>query len=93
MNNLLKTYKTLESTLGPNSIESFEIVNTVHDYRLFWKPKKVKTVLLAESHVYTSNSDYGSYLNPSYLKLPASAGVLSSFSEVFPSVPIFSHSG
>ena len=70
MNNLLKTYKTLESTLGPNSIESFEIVNTVHDYRLFWKPKKVKTVLLAESHVYTSNSDYGSYLNPSYLKLP-----------------------
>ena len=70
MNNLLKTYKTLESTLGSNSIESFEIVNTVHDYRLFWKPKKVKTVLLAESHVYTSNSDYGSYLNPSYLKLP-----------------------
>lgn len=70
MNNLLKTYKTLESTLGSNSIESFEIVNTVHDYRLFWKPKKVKTVLLAESHVYTSNSDYGSYLNSSYLKLP-----------------------
>ena len=70
MNNLLKTYKTLESTLGSNSIESFEIVNTVHDYRLFWKPKKVKTVLLAESHVYTSNSDYESYLNTSYLKLP-----------------------
>ena len=70
MSNLLKTYKTLESTLGPNSIESFEIIKTVHDYRLFWKPKRIKTVLLAESHVYTSNSDYGSYLNTSYLKLP-----------------------
>ena len=68
MNSLLKTYKTLESTLGSNSIESYEIVNTVHDYRFFWKPKKVKTVLLADSHLYKSNSDYGSYLNPSYLK-------------------------
>ena len=70
MNSLLKTYKTLESTLGSKSIESFEIVNTVHDYRLFWKPKKVKTVLLAESHVYTFNSDYESNLNTSYLQLP-----------------------
>ena len=70
MNNLLKTYKTLESTLGLNSIESFKIINTVHDYRLFWKPKKVKTVLLAESHLFTSDSEHESYLDSSYLKLP-----------------------
>ena len=51
MNNLLKTYKTLESTLGLNSIESFEIVNTVHDYRLFWNQKKLKQFFW-QSHMY-----------------------------------------
>jgi hypothetical protein len=34
-------------------VEPLEVVKLVHDYRMYWKPKKVKTLLLAESHVYT----------------------------------------
>ncbi len=34
-------------------IEPLEVVKLVHDYRVYWKPLKVKTLLLAESHVCT----------------------------------------
>ena len=39
-------------------IEPFSIVKSVNDHRNFWKPNKVKILLLAESHVYTSNTEY-----------------------------------
>lgn len=39
-------------------LEPFDIVKSVDDHRNFWKPKKVKVLLLAESHVYTSVSKY-----------------------------------
>lgn len=35
-------------------VEPFEIVKQVHQYRMYWKPETVKTLLLAESHVFTS---------------------------------------
>ena len=47
--------------------QTFEIVKMVHDYRLYFKPEKVKTVLLAESHVYTSDDDFQSELPSDYL--------------------------
>jgi hypothetical protein len=38
--------------------ESFEVVEQVETYRNLWKPIQVNVVLLAESHVYTSQEDF-----------------------------------
>ncbi len=46
-------------------LERYEVVRAVEEYRHYWRPKTVKVVLLAESHVFTSKRDY-------LLKLPAS---------------------
>ncbi len=37
--------------------ESFEVVRAVDDHRRFWKPRNVETLLLAESHVHTSDQE------------------------------------
>ena len=37
--------------------ESFETIALIEDYRLYWKPKVVNVILLAESHVQTSDSE------------------------------------
>ena len=34
--------------------ESYPVVKLVNDYRLYWKPQRVKTILFAESHVFTN---------------------------------------
>jgi len=39
-------------------IEPFCVVKSVNDHRNFWKPNKVKVLLLAESHVYTTITEY-----------------------------------
>jgi len=39
-------------------INHLGIVKSVNDHRNFWKPNKVKVLLLAESHVYTSITEY-----------------------------------
>jgi hypothetical protein len=57
MNRLQFTYDkiTLEN---PNlTFESYHVVKLVHDYRLYWKPKRVKTILFAESHVFTNEPE------------------------------------
>jgi len=39
----------------PNlTFESYPVVKLVNDYRLYWKPQRVKTILFAESHVFTN---------------------------------------
>jgi hypothetical protein len=54
---LKETYNIIKNSKEPNiGIERFEIIKAVHDHKQFWKPKKVKTLLLAESHVYTSEN-------------------------------------
>ncbi len=35
-------------------LEPFDVVRTVDEHRNFWKPEKVRVLLLAESHVYTT---------------------------------------
>jgi hypothetical protein len=45
-----KIYKDYGNT---SEVEQFESVELVDKYRLFWKPDRVKIILLAESHVYT----------------------------------------
>ncbi len=54
MNNLAleTTYKKIKSIF--EQVEPFESVKLVEKYRKFWKPQKIKTILLAESHVFTS---------------------------------------
>jgi hypothetical protein len=37
--------------------EPFEVVSAVEAHRQFWRPEKVKTLLLAESHVYTTREE------------------------------------
>jgi len=46
------------------TFDSFSVVKTVHDLREFWKPEKVKVILLAESHVYTKDDEWEILLRP-----------------------------
>ncbi len=43
--------------MGNNIIEPFESVALVEAYRQYWKPDTVRIVLLAESHLLTSDND------------------------------------
>lgn len=55
-------------------IDSYDVVKQVDEYRNYWRPVKVNAILLAESHVYTSDEDFKiemnysgfSSLNPCY---------------------------
>jgi hypothetical protein len=53
---LLDTYNSLKIKF-PNKFDSLNVVKTVIRHRNFWKPEKVKTMLLAESHVYTTDDE------------------------------------
>ena len=39
-------------------VEPFSIVKSVDDHRNYWKPDRVKVLLLAESHVFTSTTEH-----------------------------------
>ncbi len=56
--------------------DSFEVVENVETYRNLWKPDRVNVVLLAESHVHTSQDDF---LEWSYGKNPTYGGRLVRF--------------
>jgi len=78
---LEKTYFEIKTKFENKlKIEPFCIVKSVNDHRNFWKPKKVKTLLMAESHVYTTIEEYNHTLQykafpelygcpPNYVKL------------------------
>lgn len=53
-----KTYEFIVKRFPHEIIDSFSVVNQVEEYRKFWKPKEIKVVLLAESHVYTDELEY-----------------------------------
>jgi len=53
---LVEAHKKIKKILG-ESIEPFESVRLVQEYRDYWKPGKVKIILLAESHVFTSDEE------------------------------------
>ena len=50
------TYLALQNVLG-NQIEPFESIELIDEYRQYFKPAQVKVLLLAESHVFTSDED------------------------------------
>lgn len=60
----------MQEILGPEYREPFEVVQTVEEYRQYWKPENVKIVLLAESHVYTTLEDFQDICETSSSALP-----------------------
>jgi len=56
-------YEKISCLLAPQFIESFKSAQLVESYRQYWRPDKVNTILLAESHVFTSNTDRSFKLN------------------------------
>jgi len=55
---LRKCYYQMQEILGPEYQEPFDVVQAVEEYRQYWKPKNIKIILLAESHVYTTLEDF-----------------------------------
>jgi hypothetical protein len=56
LGNLHQTYTNIKQILKLNA-EPWESVELVDTYRQYLKPKKVRVILLAESHVFTSDAD------------------------------------
>jgi hypothetical protein len=69
MNSLVECFKSIREILG-ESRESIEVVRRVQNHREFWKPRKVKVILLAESHVYTTKEESNIQLNLKLIGLP-----------------------
>lgn len=67
MDLLRATYDKIRVQHPKLTFESYEVVKLVNDYRLYWKPRRVKTILLAESHVYTHDAETE---NRHWLNLP-----------------------
>lgn len=63
MDKLKETYLKIHKILGQHT-EPFESVQLVETYRRFFKPEKVRVVLLAESHVFTYDADREVYIPP-----------------------------
>lgn len=56
MNRLRNCYEKLRPILGEN-IEPYKSIELVEKYRQYWKPENVRVLLLAESHVFTTDLD------------------------------------
>ena len=56
MDSVLECYSRLCDVLGP-SIESVDVIKRAEEHRWYWRPSQVKIVLLAESHVYTTDDE------------------------------------
>ena len=53
----------IKSKLYKFDVEPTEIIYNVYLLRKFWKPKKIKILLLAESHVWTELKEYKTTIN------------------------------
>lgn len=51
----------------PN-VDSYNVVREVDKYRNYWRPSQTNVILLAESHVFTSDEDYKVRIDYSYYK-------------------------
>lgn len=56
MNRIKEAYLKIKNILGEHA-EPFESVQLVETYRRYFKPEKVRVILLAESHVFTHDAD------------------------------------
>lgn len=65
-----KTYVLLKRGLHPSTLkDSLDVVKKVEEYRQFWKPARNNVVLLAESHVYTNETDFATECKKSLLEI------------------------
>ena len=61
---LEQTYGKIKSAVGNRlEFESFDVVKSVDMHRSFWKPDKIRILLLAESHVFTRDSEHSTSMN------------------------------
>jgi len=67
MNELQETFYKIKDYITSSEIESLKIVECVNKYREYWRPKKIKVVLLAESHVFTLESHIKSKIKKNYI--------------------------
>ena len=64
---LEKAYTEIKEATGDElEFESFKIIKSVDEHRNFWKPNKIKVLLLAESHVFTTDSEHDSTMRYPY---------------------------
>jgi hypothetical protein len=63
VNKLYDTYNRIKESINYHKYDSFDVVKAVVNHRNFWKPPIVKTILLAESHVYTTDEDLSNSLS------------------------------
>ena len=68
MSNLRETYDEVSRLL--ETPEPYSVVEAVEEVRQFWRPKRVATLLLAESHVFTSQDEAIVRLRPDKLPFP-----------------------
>lgn len=73
---MYECYLNLKSILGDET-EDFSSVKLVEEYRKFWMPVNIKTILLAESHVFTNEADRAIKLN----KIPELIGYPSDYAK------------
>lgn len=74
---LLETYNKIRFQFPSLKLDSIKVVQDVVTHRDYWKPEKVKTLLLAESHVYTTDEE-----NDNVLRYPTN-GDISDFPRKF----------
>jgi len=61
---LENAYTIIKEKFGKKlDLEPYSIIKSVDDHRKFWKPKDVKILLLAESHVHTLIEEHDTDLN------------------------------
>lgn len=48
--------------------ESFSAIAKVEEHRWYWRPERPRLLLIAESHVYTSDADVGIKLDPAKIR-------------------------
>ena len=53
MDTVLECHSRLGALLGVGA-ESVDVLRRAEEHRQYWRPERVKVVLLAESHVYTT---------------------------------------
>lgn len=56
MDGLNEAYRRIRGLIGPD-VEDLESVQLVETYRRFFRPTRIKVILLAESHVFTNAQD------------------------------------
>ena len=67
MDTVLECHSRLAALLGAGA-ESVNVLRRAEEHRRYWRPARVKVVLLAESHVYTTSEELARTIS-----LPASA--------------------